>query len=355
MAELFLEILNMSIRASWVLLIVLALRLLLRKGPAWFPMTLWVVAAVRFVCPFSITSSISLIPSVQTVDTGIMTAPQPVINSGIPIIDQTINPVILDVFSPAVDTGINPLQFWVCFSAWIWLLGIVLLLGYMSISYLRLHRRVRDAAFHASCIYLSNKIRSPFVLGILKPKIYLPNEMAEADKEYVLSHELTHIRRLDHWWKPIGFLILSLHWFNPLVWLAYILLCRDIEAGCDKAVIKNFSPAQRADYAQALLNCCAEHNRISACPIAFGEISVKERVKNVLNYKHPTFWLISIAAIVCIAAACCLLTNPHSAAAPTDPFSAESTPTEPSFPGETTDTTPAEPNEGPYGLPTPQV
>lgn len=354
MTELFLEILNMSVRASWVILAVLALRLLLRKGPTWFPMALWVVTAIRLVCPLSIRSSVSLIPSSQTVAPSIMPAPQPTIDSGIPMIDQMINPVILDALSPAVDTGMHSLQFWVHLSTLVWVLGIIVLLGYMIFSYCRLHHRVRNAAFSEGRIYFSEKIRSPFVLGILKPNIYLPYKLAEADRAHVLSHELTHIRRLDHWWKPIGFLILTLHWFNPLVWLAYILLCKDIEVACDKAVVKQLSPAQRADYAQALLNCCAEHSRISACPIAFGEISIKERVKNVLNYKKPTFWLILVAAIVCVAAVFCLLTDPNNPAVPTDPSSVESTPTEPV--GESsTESTPAEPGEGPYGLPTPQV
>lgn len=354
MAELFLEILNMSIRASWVLLAVLALRLLLRRGPTWFPMALWVVVAVRLVCPLSITSPVSLIPSVQTVNPGIITTPQPTIDSGIPIIDQMINPVILDAFSPAVGASMNPLQFWVPFFALVWLLGVVVLLGYMIFSCCRLRRRVRDAVYSGGRVYFSEKIRTPFVLGILNPNIYLPYKMAEADREYVLSHELAHIRRLDHWWKPIGFLILTLHWFNPLVWLAYILFCKDIEVGCDKTVVKQLSPAQRADYAQALLNCCAEHNCISACPIAFGEISIKERVKNVLGYKNPTFWLILIAAIVCVASAFCLLTDPNKTAAPADPSVTESTPTEPSE-DSSVESTPAESYEGPYGLPTPQV
>ena len=151
---------------------------------------------------------------------------------------------------------------------------------------------------------------SPFVLGLIKPKIYLPFNMNEKDMEHVVAHEMAHIRRKDHLWKPLGFILLTLHWFNPLMWLGYVLLCRDIELACDEKVIKELDHDARADYSQALLTCSVNRRMIAACPLAFGEVGVKDRVKSVLNYKKPAFWIIIAAIVACVAVAVCFLTNP---------------------------------------------
>ena len=310
MSELFLDVLNMSIRASWVLIVVLVLRGLLYKGPARFRMGLWALSGLALLCPFTLESSLSLIPAAQTVDSGIMTAQRPAIGTGIHFVDRIVNPVILDAFTPEPAASMNPLQFWIPFASAVWLLGIAVMLGYIVYSYSLLRRRVKDSSHCEGRVYSGEQIHTPFVLGILQPKIYLPNQMKDADREYVLSHEQAHIRRLDHWWKLCGFLALALHWFNPLVWLAYILLCKDIEVACDEAVVKHFSPAQRADYSQALLNCCVSSTRIQVCPLAFGEVSIKERVKNVLNYKKPAFWIVIVSVVAIVVTAVCFLTVP---------------------------------------------
>ena len=319
MSELFLDVLNMSIRASWVLIVVLVLRGLLYKGPARFRMGLWALSGLALLCPFVPESPLSLIPAAQTVDPGIMTAQRPAIGTGIHFVDRIVNPVILDAFTPEPAASMNPLQFWIPFASAVWLLGIAVMLGYIVCSYSLLRRRVKDSSHCEGRVYSGEQIHTPFVLGILQPKIYLPNQMKDADREYVLSHEQAHIRRLDHWWKLCGFLALALHWFNPLVWLAYILLCKDIEVACDEAVVKHFSPAQRADYSQALLNCCVSSTRIQVCPLAFGEVSIKERVKNVLNYKKPAFWIVIVSVVAIVVTAVCFLTVPVKDV-PSNPF-----------------------------------
>lgn len=312
MSAIFLEILNMSISASYLILAIVLLRLPLKKAPKWISVALFGIAAVRLICPFSIESVLSLIPSADTVSPDIMVTPTPEINSGIPIIDNTFNPVISDAFKPELGASVNPLQIIVPVASVIWLCGIALLTVYALVSYLKIRSRVATAVLVRDNIYKSEGVASPFVLGIIKPKIYLPFSISPQDEAYVIAHEEAHIRRRDYLWKPLGFLILSIHWFNPLVWLGYILLCRDIEGACDEKVIKELDGERRADYSQALLNCSVSRRIISACPLAFGEGRVKERIKSVLNYKKPAFWIIVVAVIVSIVLSVVFLTNPVS-------------------------------------------
>ena len=192
----------------------------------------------------------------------------------------------------------------------VWTIGILLLVAYTVISYWRLRRKVDTAVRYKDNIFQSENVKSPFVLGIIKPRIYLPFNMNGQDLEHVVAHEQAHIHRKDHWWKPFGFLLLTIHWFNPLVWLAYVLLCRDIELACDERVIKELGNEQRADYTQALVACSVNRRMIAACPLAFGEVGVKDRVKSVMNYKKPAFWGVVLAVIVCVFVAVCFLTNP---------------------------------------------
>ena len=310
MSEIFLKIINMSISASYIVLAVLLLRLLLKKAPKWITVVLWGIVAVRLVCPFSIESVLSLIPSAETVSPDIMMDRTPEINTGIPIINQVINPVISGSFTPDPGTSANPLQLWIPTFAVIWIVGIIALFIYTVISYAKVKRKIGTAVLLRENIYQSENVVSPFVLGIIKPKIYLPFNMNEKDMEHVVAHEMAHIRRKDHLWKPLGFLLLTLHWFNPLMWLGYVLLCRDIELACDEKVIKELDHDARADYSQALLTCSVNRRMIAACPLAFGEVGVKDRVKSVLNYKKPAFWIIIAAIVACVAVAVCFLTNP---------------------------------------------
>lgn len=310
MSELFLKIVNMSISASWVVIAVLTLRFCLKKAPKWVNVLLWGIVAVRMVFPFSIESVLSLIPSAETISPTIMMEQSPSVQTGVPALNHVINPVISGSFTPAPGASANPLQIWIPVLAGIWLFGIAALFLYSAVSYWRLRRKVCEAVILRGNIYQSEKVCSPFVLGIIRPKIYLPYHMDSREMDHVIAHEQTHIRRKDHWWKPLGFLLLTTHWFNPLMWLSYILLCQDIELACDEKVIRKMSNEQRADYTQALVACSVDRRLITACPLAFGEIGVKERVKSVMNYKKPAFWIVLASVIVCAVIAVCFLTNP---------------------------------------------
>lgn len=310
MSDLFLKIINMSISASWLVLAVLLLRIVLKKAPKWVNVLLWGIVAVRLAFPFSIESALSLIPSAETISPGIMMDTVPSVQTGVPAINNVINPVIGSSLAPAPGASANPLQIWIPILSIVWAVGVAALLLYTAVSYWRLRRKVSEAVILRDNIYQSENVASPFVLGVFRPRIYLPYNMDGQDLSHVVSHEQAHIRRRDHWWKPLGFLLLTIHWFNPLMWLAYVLLCRDIELACDEKVIKELDNEQRADYAQALVVCSVNRRMIAACPLAFGEVGVKDRVKSVMNYKKPAFWIIILAVIACVIVAVCFLTNP---------------------------------------------
>ena len=314
MNELFLKIINMSISASWFVLAVLILRFVLKKAPKWVNVLLWGIVAVRLAFPFSIESAFSLIPSAETISPSIMMDTVPSVQTGVPAINNVINPVIGSSLASAPGASANPLQIWIPILSMIWVAGVAILFVYTAVSYWRLRRKVSEAVILRDNIFQSENVASPFVLGIIKPRIYLPFNMNGQDLEHVVAHEQAHIRRKDHWWKPLGFLLLTIHWFNPLMWLAYVLLCRDIELACDEKVIKELDNEQRADYAQALVVCSVNRRMIAACPLAFGEIGVKDRVKSVMNYKKPEFWIIFLAVIACVIVAVCFLTNPAGTA-----------------------------------------
>ena len=310
MNELFLKIINMSISASWLVLAVLILRFVLKKAPKWINVLLWGIVAIRLICPFSFESTLSLIPSAETIPLNIGMDTTPTINSGISAINNAVNPIISQSNTPMAGASVNLLQITIGIYEYIWIFGMIALALYTAISYWRLRRKVDTAVRYKDNIFQSENVSFPFVLGIIKPRIYLPFNMNGQDLEHVVAHEQAHIHRKDHWWKPLGFLLLMIHWFNPLMWLAYVLLCRDIELACDEKVIKELGNEQRGDYTQALVACSVNRRMIAACPLAFGEVSVKERVKSVMNYKKPAFWVIIISVIVCVGVAVCFLTNP---------------------------------------------
>lgn len=310
MNVLFLKIVNMSILASWLVLVVMILRLILKKTPRWISVLLWGLVAVRLICPFSVESGWSLIPSAEAIPMDIEMAAAPAIDSGISVINSVINPVISSSFAPDPAASANPLQIWIALASVLWIVGIGVMLLYTAISYLRLWRKIDTAVLYKDNIFRSEYIDSPFVMGIMKPNIYLPFKLDGQNLEHVVAHEQAHICRHDHWWKPLGFLLLTIHWFNPLMWLAYVLLCRDIELACDEKVIRKLDNEQRADYTQALVACSVSRRSIAACPLAFGEVSVKERVVSIMEYRKPAFWIVILAVLVCMIAAVCLLTDP---------------------------------------------
>ncbi len=312
MSEFFLHIVNMSISAGWVVLAVLVLRLILKKAPKWITVLLWGIVAVRLICPFSIESAMSLIPSAETINPEISVG-TPEINTGVSIIDNTLNPIITDsTVTVEPEKSVNALKLIIPILAMLWVVGIVAFLIYTVVSFVQLRKKIGAAVLCRDNIFQSENVVSPFVLGIIKPKIYLPFNIEDNDMEHVIAHERAHIRRNDHLWKPLGFLLLAIHWFNPLMWTAYILLCRDIELACDEKVVKELNSEQRADYSQALLSCSVNRRMIAACPIAFGEVGVKNRVKSVLNYKKPAFWIVLVSIVLIIVVAVCFLTNPKN-------------------------------------------
>ena len=310
MSALFLKILNLSINASWLILAVIAARLLLKKAPRWISCLLWGLVAVRLLCPISLESVLSILPSAKVVPDNIEMVQDPHIDSGVRIIDNAVNPVIEKSFSPNAASSVNPMQVVVFMGSIIWLTGMTVMLLYALISYILLRRKVRASVAMNDRVKECDEVDSPFILGIFRPEIYVPSGINEDTLELVIAHEEAHLKRHDHWWKPFGFVLLAIYWFNPLCWVAYILLCRDIEAACDEKVIKDKDREYMAAYSQALLDCSVNRRIIAACPLAFGETGVKERVKGVLNYKKPAFWVIIVAIVACIVVAVCFMTNP---------------------------------------------
>ena len=310
MNELFLKIINMSISASWLVMAVLILRLVLKKAPKWVNVLLWGIVAVRLICPFSFESALSLIPSAETFPEKAISGPSFDVQTGITPVDNRINDYLGDRYFEGVTVPANNGNHMMNILSIVWTIGILLLIAYTVISYWRLHREIDTAVRYKDNLFQSENVSSPFVLGLIKPRIYLPFSINGQDLEHVVAHEQAHIRRKDHWWKPLGFLLLTVHWFNPFVWLSYVLLCRDIELACDEKVIRELGNEQRADYTQALVACSINRRTIAACPLAFGEVCVKERVKSVMNYQKPAFGIVILAVIACVGVAVCFLTNP---------------------------------------------
>ena len=311
MAAVFLKLLNLSISASWLVLAVLVLRLISKRSPKWMNVLLWGIVALRLMLPFSIESALSLIPSAETVSPAVVQFdPAPTITSGVNIIDNAVNPSLSEHFAAAPTMSVNPLYVWTYLAGWVWLIGLGAMLLYALVSYLRLRRRVSVSLCVRENIYLCDAISSPFILGVVKPRIYLPSTLDEVQRQNVLAHEQAHLARRDHWWKPLGFALLAVYWFNPVLWLAYTLLCRDIELACDERVIRTMDESAVKTYSTVLLACSMPRKAVITCPLAFGEVGVKERVRNALHYKKPAFWVVAASVAVCVVVAVCFLTNP---------------------------------------------
>ena len=313
MSGIFLKLLNLSISASWLVLVVLALRLVLKRAPKWVNVLLWGMVALRLMLPFSIESALSLIPSAETVSPEVVQFdPAPTITSGVTIIDNAVNPSLSESFAAAPSASANPLYVWTYLAGWVWLIGLGAMLLYALVSYLRLRRRVSVSLPVQDHIYLCDAISSPFILGVVKPHIYLPSGLDEVQWQNVLAHEQAHLARRDPWWKPLGFALLAVYWFTPVLWLAYALLCRDIELACDERVIRTMDESAVKTYSTVLLACSMPRKAVITCPLAFGEVGVKERVRNALHYKKPAFWVVAASVAVCVVVAVCFLTNPRT-------------------------------------------
>ncbi|MGN0313292.1 MAG: M56 family metallopeptidase [Fusicatenibacter sp.] len=311
MGDVFLKLFNMSIAAGWLILFVLLLRLLFRKMPSWVRCILWAIVAFRLLCPFSLESMFSLIPSgeILSADT-VRYAAAPAITSGISSLDGALNPVISQVFAPEPVSSVNPLYVVMYLAGLVWLIGLLLLIGYALFGYLRLKRRVREAVHLRDNIWVCDAVTSPFLFGVINPKIYLSSTGEDSQQTYVLAHEQAHLKRKDHWWKLLGYLLLSVYWFHPLVWAAYFLFCRDIELACDEKVIREFDVSEKKAYCHALLSCGMQRTLLFTCPLSFGEVSVKKRVKSILHYRKPAAFVTIGALVLCAAVALCFLTNP---------------------------------------------
>lgn len=312
MDDVFLKLVNLSISASWLILAVLVLRVVLKKAPKWVMPLLWGVVALRLVCLFSIESALSLIPSAETIPSEIVTETREPVLYEQATLDIVTNPTLPS--AAEVPVGVSRQQAQVDFNIYsvLWLAGMAALLVHALVSAGKLKRKLATAILLRDNIYESEFVDSPFVFGVVKPNIYLPMHMDEGTAAYVIAHEHAHLARRDHWWKVLGYLVLALHWFNPLVWVAYILFCRDIELACDEKVVRGLDGAARADYSQALLSCAAPKRAVAACPLAFGEGNIKTRVKSALHYKKPAFWVAAAAVLAVVIVAVCFLTNPRS-------------------------------------------
>ena len=310
MIQLFLKIINLNLSTVWLILALLILRFVLKKAPKWIHVLLWGFLAFRLLCPFSIESKWSLIPSTETLPEQIISGSSFQVQTGIPLIDNSMNNYLGDRYFEDVTVPANHGYHVLSILTVIWIIGMLLLLTYTAISYWHIHQEIAAATWYRDNIFQCKKINSPFVFGIIQPRIFLPLSMETKMTEHVIAHEKTHLSRKDHWWKLLGFLLLIIHWFNPLIWLSFLLLCHDIELACDEKVIQALPNNQRADYAEALLTCSILRHQTPTCPLAFGEIGVKERVNAILHYQKPTFWVFLMTIAACFMVTVCFLANP---------------------------------------------
>ena len=309
MSEWFLSLLNRSVAAGWVVLAVLLLRLVLKKAPRWIHCALWGLVGLRLVLPFSLESAVSLLPSREVIPPETLYDRSPEILTGIEFVNTAVNESFTPAMTASEMTSVNPLQVWTWLAGWVWALGAAVLVICALCSYLRLKKRVA-VSMEDHGLWRCDAIDSPFILGVFRPRIYVPSDLAGEDLYYVAAHERAHLHRKDHWWKPLGYLLLTVFWFHPLLWVGYVLLCRDIELACDEAVVEKLGEAGKKAYSLALVDWAVDRRSIAACPVAFGEVGVKSRVKSVLHYRKPAFWVVVVAVILCITAAVCLLTDP---------------------------------------------
>ena len=315
MGDIFLKLLNMSITAGWLILAVLCIRLLFRKIPKWVNCILWGVVAVRLICPFSIESRFSILSSTEPIKSSTVVEGEvqnyiPSIDSRLTIVENMINPILTETFAYNESDSAAPLQIVTYAAGLVWCCGMVLLMFIAMYSAVKLHKLVREAVCVRDNIYICDVVKSPFILGIVRPRIYLSSALCAREMDYILAHESAHLKRKDHWWKVLGYLLLCIYWFHPLCWMAYSQLCKDIELACDEKVARDMTFHEKKEYSEVLLSCAGQRSLIMVCPLAFGEVGVRERVKSVLNYKKPTLWIMIATVAVLVILAVCFLTNP---------------------------------------------
>ncbi len=333
MDTIFIVILNMSIVAGWLILAVLLSRGVLYKLPKWFRCVLWALVAIRLVCPWFVESGISLVPSAKVVPTDIADMEQPKITTGLEFLNSTINPILQDSFGESIESNsvLNNTDIYsdadnktgklsndrdiselIDTLSAIWLIGICAMTIYYVVSYVNIKHRVKISMRLYDNVYLCDNIESAFILGVIRPKIFVPSQLSEEELQCVVAHERAHLKSHDNIWKPFAFILLTVYWFNPLVWIAYIMFCRDIELACDERVIRKMGVEGIKEYSKALLSCSVSRKMIVSVPLAFGEVGVKTRIKSVINYKKPVFWIMIISVLAVSVLAATFLTNPTS-------------------------------------------
>ena len=305
MEIIFTKIFNMSVAASMLIIAVILLRLLLKNAPKWIRCVLWLLVALRLVIPFSFESPFSLIPNAQAINAATQ--------SSTSYVSSLVNTDSFKTIQNAVSSPDDEIKI-ITILSYIWIVGVGAMLIYMLFSYMNLHFKVRESIVIMDNILVCDRISSPFVFGMIKPRIYLPSDLSEEEKSYVIAHEQAHIKHHDNLWKPLGYLILSVHFFNPLCWIAFKLFTNDIELACDERVIKNYDTKDKKGYSTALLSCSIERNILSACPFSFGESGLKQRIKSVLGYKKPTIRIVILSFAVCLLTAMSFMTNPITSA-----------------------------------------
>lgn len=312
MTAVFIKILNMSINAGWLVLAVIVLRLLLRKAPKAIHVFMWGLVGIRLICPFSFESVLSLIPSTEPVSRYAAYSAFSAVDDGFEKIYSSAETIVSKSSVPEIGASADPMRVILLVACAVWITGIAVMVAYAAVSYLRILGRVREAVPNTDNTYVCDQIETPFILGVFRPRIYLPTNVGGDDIGFVIAHERAHLKRYDHVWKPLGFLLLAVYWFNPLVWVSYVLLCRDIELACDEKVIKTMGESVKKPYSMALINCSSPRSIVSSCPLAFGETGVKKRISSVLNYKKPAFWIIVVSVVAVALSAVCFLTDPAS-------------------------------------------
>ncbi len=347
MSNAFIWVLNMSITASFFVLAVFVLRFLLRKSHKWIICLLWGVVALRLIVPYSIESSISLLPHRETItvpessdiliefktntvdiddgttvtdNTPVVDNSRPHSNESImtegtaeshadnlntaPTVDKNKENAIVEHYKTSKEISLFGIL------STVWICGMLLMLIYSVVSHIRLYIAVKASIIYRDNVYFCDSIDTPFIFGVFRPRIYIPSNLSSEHLEYVISHENAHIKRYDYLWKPIGIFLLTVHWFNPIMWAAYILLCRDIESACDEKVIRDMNDEYKKGYSIALLECSVHHRAVVTCPVAFGETGVKARIKSVLNYKRPTKGFVIVTIVISMIFSFCFITTP---------------------------------------------
>lgn len=317
MGDLFLKLLNMSLTASWLVLVVLVVRVLFQRMPKWIRCVLWGIVAIRLLVPFSIESVFSLQPSAEPIQTASVVEGEilpyvPSVDSRLAFVKNRVNPALRNTFAYKTEESAAPLQIVMAVAGNIWLTGVIFLILFAMVSTFRLYALVKEAIRYKDNVFFCDAVTTPFILGVIRPGIYLPSSLSEEELDYILSHEKAHLQRGDHFWKPVGYLLLCVYWFNPLLILAYILLCKDIELACDEKVIKDMSISEKKEYSRVLLACAIQRKFVLTCPLAFGEVGVRDRIKTVLNHKKEAAWITLLAVLACLVIAACFLTDPAS-------------------------------------------